>query len=163
MTMRLVMLVFLMVSLLVDGCTGGGASTPPTSPSPATLAGRTFLATGVDGHDLVPGKPLRFGFGDVRFGVGSACNDLFGSYAIVDCQLKIRKMGMTLKACEPSLMEQDTWVGTFIDGATVTLAGDTLTLVNGGVTMTLTVLKVADLDRPRTRPSPTTATAIPPQ
>lgn len=55
---------------------------------------------------------------------------------------------MSLKEYEPALMEQDSWVGTFIDGAAVTLFGDTLTLVNGGVTMILTDRKVDDPDRP---------------
>lgn len=148
--MRLIMLVVLVVSLIVSGCTGGGASTPPTSPSQAMLAGRLFLATSVDGHDLVPGKTLSVGFGEVRFGVGAGCNHLFGSYAVIDGRLKITGMGMSLKACEPPLMEQDTWVGTFIDGATVTLAGETLILVNGGVTMKLTdrTGTVDDPDRP---------------
>ena len=161
--MRLVILVTFMVSLVVGGCTGGGASTSPTGPasagsslvasSPAgstqaTLDGRTFLSTKVEGHDLVRGSTIRLTFQDGRIGVSAGCNQMSGSYAFVGGHLKTGQMATTEMGCEPPLMAQDVWVGTFLDGATVTLAGDTLTLVNGGVTMTLTDRKVADPDRP---------------
>jgi heat shock protein HslJ len=51
-------------------------------------------------------------------------------------------------ACDAPLMAQDQWVGSFIGGATVALAGNTLTLGNGGVTMNLTDREAADPDRP---------------
>jgi heat shock protein HslJ len=55
---------------------------------------------------------------------------------------------MTDMACQEPLMKQDTWVGSFLGGAAVTLDGATLTLKNGEVTMTLTDREVADPDRP---------------
>jgi heat shock protein HslJ len=45
-------------------------------------------------------------------------------------------------------MTQDGWVSSFLGGATVALAGDSLTLGNGGVTMNLSDRRVADPDRP---------------
>ena len=153
----------LMASLLVGGCTGGGASGSPARPSSAVpsparpspagpssagLDGRTFLSTRVDGHDLVPGSTIRLTFQDGRLGISAGCNQMSGSYAVLDGHLKSGQMATTEMACDPPLMEQDTWVGTFIDGAAVTLAGDKLTLVHGAVTMTLTDRVVADPDRP---------------
>jgi len=131
----------------------GGTSPGPTSPaaastSPAALDGRTFLSTKVQGHDLVAGSTIRLTFKDGRIGINAGCNQMSGSSAVVDGHLKIGQMMTTEMGCEPPLMAQDTWVGTFMDGAVVTLAGDTLTLANGGVTMTLVDRVVADPDRP---------------
>jgi len=144
--------------LAVIGCTGGGASPATSSPaasspaasSPASagLDGRTFLSTKVQGHDLVTGSTVRLTFKDRRVGLNAGCNQMTGTYDLVDGHLKTGQMMTTEMGCEPPLMAQDTWVGAFIDGATAALAGDTLTLGHGDVTMTLTDRVVADPDRP---------------
>jgi len=126
------------------GCSGGGAA----SPSPASLDGRTFLSTNVQGHDLVPGSTVRMRFQDGQLGISAGCNQMSGKYTIVDGRLTTGQMAMTEMACDEPRMAQDTWVGAFVGGAAVTLAGDTLTLKNGDVTLTLTDREVADPDRP---------------
>jgi heat shock protein HslJ len=132
-------------ALVVTACSvGGGAA----SPSPASLDGRTFLSTDVDGHDLVPGTTVRLTFEAGRIGISAGCNQMGGAYAIADGRLTIGQMMTTEMACEEPLMAQDTWVASFLGGAAVTLSGDTLTLRNGDVTMTLTDREVADPDRP---------------
>lgn len=131
-------------ALFVVACGSGG--TP--SPSPASLGGRTFLSTQVQGHDLVAGTQVRLSFKDGRIGISAGCNSMSGTYQIVDGRLATGNMAGTEVGCEPPLMAQDQWVGAFISGATLTLAGDTLTLRNGDVTMTLTDREVADPDRP---------------
>lgn len=113
-----------------------------------TLDGRTFLSTTVQAHDLVPGSTIRLSFRDGRLGVSAGCNQMSGSYAVVDGRLTTGQMMTTEMGCDPSLMTQDTWVAGFLDGATIVLAGETLTLTQDGVTMTLTDRKVADPDRP---------------
>ena len=166
--MRHAIPVILLVSLIVVGCTGGGASPSsaapsptgsspigsapakpsPTKPSPSTLDGRTFLSTSVVGHDLVPGSTVRLTFQDERIGINAGCNQMGGSYAVIDGLLTTEQMMTTEMGCEAPLMAQDTWVAGFMSGAAVTLAGDTLTLANGGVTKTLKDREVADPDRP---------------
>ena len=96
----------------------------------------------------MPGTTVRLTFDAGRIGINAGCNQMGGSYTVVDGHLKPGQMMTTEMGCEPALMAQDAWVGTFLDGASMTLAGDTLTLKNGDVTMTLVDRVVADPDRP---------------
>ena len=136
--------VFVAAALLVVACGSGG--TP--SPVPASLESRTFLSTGVQGHDLVAGTHVRLSFKDGQVGINAGCNSMSGAYQIVDGRLVTGNMAITEMGCEPPLMAQDQWVGAFIGGAMLTVAGDTLTLRNGDTTMTLKDRAVADPDRP---------------
>ena len=135
--------VLVAAALLVVAC---GASGAP-SPAPASLESRTFLSTGVQGHDLVAGTHVRLSFKDGRVGINAGCNSMSGAYQIVDGRLVTTNMAITEMGCEPPLMAQDQWVGAFIGGAMLTVAGDTLTLRNGDTTMTLKDRAVADADR----------------
>ena len=129
----------------VAGCSAvGGASPTPA----AQLDGRTFLSTSVSGHDLVPGTTVRLSFKDGQLGIEAGCNHMGGRYALEDGRLRIGTMMSTEMGCDPKLMDQDTWVGQFVGGATVALDASALTLANGGVTVHLTDRVVADPDRP---------------
>jgi heat shock protein HslJ len=133
-----------LVVLLLTACSSAGGSSAPS----AGLDGRTFLSTGVTGHPLVPGSTVRLQFEAGRVGGGAGCNQISGPYTIVDGRLTIGQVAMTAMGCEQPLMDQDSWLVSFLGGAKVALDGDTLTLANGDVTMTLTDRKVADPDRP---------------
>ncbi len=137
----------LTATILLAGCSSAGGAASP-SPTAASLEGRTFLSTGVQGQTLVPGSTVRLSFKDGQLGINAGCNHMGGAYSIADGKLTTGQMMMTDMACQEPLMKQDTWVSSFLAGAAVTLAGDTLTLKNGDVTMTLTDRKVADPDRP---------------
>jgi heat shock protein HslJ len=155
------------------GASGGGAARPsaapsepaptgePASPSaspgalapiedPAVLAGRTFLSTKVEGHDLVPGSQVSLSFQDGdRLGVSAGCNSMGGAYAVADSTLDIvGPMMQTEMACEEPLMAQDTWIAAFLDGAAMTFDGTTLVLARDGVTLTLMDEQVANPDQP---------------
>jgi heat shock protein HslJ len=132
-----------LVVVLVTACSSAGGSSAPS----ASLDGRTFLSTGVTGHSLVPGSTVRLQFEAGRVGAGTGCNQVSGPYTIVDGKLTLGQVAMTAMGCEQPLMDQDSWLVSFLGGAKVTLAGDTLTLANGDVTMTLADRKVADPDR----------------
>jgi heat shock protein HslJ len=71
-----------------------------------------------------------------------------GQYALDDGRLVVGQLATTEMGCEPALMDQDAWLGGFLDGAIVAVSGDTLTLANDGVTLTLLDREVADPDRP---------------
>jgi len=154
-------------ALLLGACTGaGGASSPtpggspPASPdasSPGSpgatpgrqgLEGRTFLATASDGRALVAGSRVRISFQGGQIGASGGCNSLGGPYAIDGDRLVVRQLGGTDMACERPLMDQDAWLAGLLDGATITLAGDTLTLAKEGDRLTLLDREVADPDRP---------------
>jgi len=136
--------VLVAAALLVVACGSRGAP----SPAQASLESRTFLSTGVEGHDLVAGTHVRLSFKDGQVGINAGCNSMTDAYQIVDGRLVTTNVASTAMGCEPPLMAQDQWVGAFIGGAMLTLAGDTLTLRNGDTTMTLKDRAVADPDRP---------------
>jgi heat shock protein HslJ len=55
---------------------------------------------------------------------------------------------MTEMACEQPLMDQDAWLASFLDGASATLDGDTLTVTKDGTALTLQDEEVANPDVP---------------
>ena len=71
-----------------------------------------------------------------------------GAYTITDGKLEVGAMMTTEMACEEPLMAQDQWISAFVNGAAVTLEGDTLTLAKDGVTITATDKEVAKPDLP---------------
>ncbi len=146
-------------ALLVSACTGaGGAASPtPTSSPPGSpgntpgrqgLEGRTFLATASDGRALVAGSRVRLSFQGGQIGANGGCNSMSGPYAIDGDRLVVRQLATTEMACGKLLMDQDRWLADLLDGATIALAGDTLTLSKDGVRLTLLDREVADPDRP---------------
>jgi heat shock protein HslJ len=142
-------------SLLLAACTGGaGTAPPPGDPAPpgasdhSSLEGRTFLATDAFGRVLVPGSQVRLSFRDGQIGASGGCNSMGGPYAIEGDRLVIRQLAMTEMACEASLMDQDQWLASLLDGATIRLEGDTLTLTKAAVALTLVDREVVDPDRP---------------
>jgi heat shock protein HslJ len=142
---RSIALILAAMSLAACSATGS-----PASPSPAagSVDGRTFLSTTVTGRDLVPGTTIRVSFKDGQLSVNAGCNHIGAAYSITDGRLHLGSMLSTGMGCDQALMAQDGWVSAFFGGATVALAGDALTLANGGVTMNLTDRRVADPDRP---------------
>ena len=71
-----------------------------------------------------------------------------GPYAIDGDRLVVQQLAMTEMACEPGLMDQDAWLADLLDGASIRLDGDTLTLSKDGAALTLVDREVADPDRP---------------
>jgi heat shock protein HslJ len=136
--------------IVLAACTGGGATPSPAPLAPADLDGRTFLSTAITGSTLVPGSQVRLTFQDGSLGVQAGCNSMGGAYAMEDGVLQVEAMFSTEMACAEPLMAQDQWLSAFLDGASVALAGDTLTLSKEGTTLTLQDREVADPDRPIT-------------
>jgi len=124
---------------------------PPAAGDTGGLEGRTFLATDAFGRALVPGSLVRISFVDGQIGASGGCNSMGGPYAIDGDRLVVRQLAMTEMACGPRLMNQDAWLADLLDGASIRLDGDTLTLSNGGAALTLVDREVADPDRPLVR------------
>lgn len=131
---------------------GGGGSPSPSGPPGGTgpgldaLDGRTFLSTDVTGRALVPGSTIRLSFGDGKIGASAGCNSMSGPYRIEDGILRAGSLATTEMACDQPLMAQDTWVAALLDGSTITLDGDTLTLAQGDTSVTFLDREVADPD-----------------
>jgi heat shock protein HslJ len=152
MSTRTPLLALAVVGIVLAACASGSAANPADPPDrgadAGNLAGRTFLSTRIEGRDLVQGSRVRLSFDVGRIGAHAGCNSMGGSVAIVDGRLVLDDLATTEMACDPALMDQDAWLAGFLDGATVTLIGDTLALANDGVTLTLVDREVADPDRP---------------
>ena len=135
--------------LSFGACVGGGLGSPaPTGSGQPGLDGRAFLSTALEGRALVAGSRVRLSFSGGRISGGAGCNILGGPYVVEDGILIARDLWMTEMACQEPLMAQDAWLAGLLDGATLALAGDTLTLAKDGVRLTLVDREVADPDRP---------------
>jgi heat shock protein HslJ len=137
----------LAAAILLGACTStggtGASATPPASAGPSvaggppSMDGHTYVSTAVHGHDLAAGTRVTLMFRDGQLGAGAGCNSMSGSYRIAGDALHLDQMATTEMACQADLMAQDQWLAAFLPDAAITLDGTTLTLANGGVTMTL--------------------------
>ena len=140
-----------LTALLLGAC--GAGSRPTTGPTPSAPAvngveGRTFLSTTVDGRVLVVGSRIRLSFMNGQVGASAGCNSMGGPYKVDGGRLVTTQLITTDMGCAPALMTQDQWVADLLNGAALTLDGNTLTLAKDGVRLTLLDRKVADPDRP---------------
>jgi heat shock protein HslJ len=122
-----------------DPLTVSGA--PPTAPGWPPIPdveGRTFVATTVEGHDLVEGSEIRLAFDGRSLGVSGGCNLMGGGWSVLLNRLLVGHVTSTMMACEPALMDQDRWVVDFLQSAPhISLIGDTLTLTGADASITL--------------------------
>ena len=114
------------------------------------LDGRTFVSTEVVGHDLVADSEIRLSFQDASISVNAGCNTLVGGYTIEGDTLQAPVLAMTQMACDPALMDQDTWLSeTFSGSPTLVLEGDDLTVTAAdGSTITFLDAVVAEPAQP---------------
>ncbi len=83
---------------------------PASSSGRAGLDGREFVSTQVDGYELVPDSVIRISFEDGSVSINAGCNTMFGAYTVDGDVLSAPTLAMTEMACDPALMEQDTWI-----------------------------------------------------
>lgn len=131
-------------AVILGACSLGAAP----SPSPASLDGHTYLSTGIEGAALVPGTQVRLTFKDGNLNAQGGCNIMGGTYSIDGDRLQTTQMSMTEMGCEEPRMQQDEWLARFLGDVAVSLDGDTLTLTDGDVRLTLLDEEVATLDQP---------------
>jgi heat shock protein HslJ len=143
---RSILALALVPALLLGAC--GGSSSGSPAPSDRGLEGRTFLSTGAEGRALVAGSRVRLTLGDGLIQASAGCNSMGGPYRIDGGRLMADQLATTEMACDPALMEQDRWLADLLNGATIGLDGDTLTLTKGINRLTLLDREVADPDRP---------------
>jgi heat shock protein HslJ len=141
---RLLPLVAIVAATLVAACSSGGAPTAP----PRSVDGHTYLSTDLQGAALVPGTRIRLAFAVGRLTASGGCNTMSGAYAIDGDRLTTGGLSMTEMACDEPRMQQDQWLARLLAGVTITLDGDTLTLADGTVRLTLVDKEVATPDLP---------------
>ena len=134
-------------ALLVLACTGGGAGVGSPSPAAASLDGHTYLSTGISGADLVPETQVRLTFADGNLSAQAGCNIMGGTYAVEGDRLATNQLSMTEMGCDEPRERQDQWLAAFLGDVAFTLDGDTLTLTDGTVTLTLTDKEVVTPDQ----------------
>ena len=100
------------------------------------LTGRSFVATTVEGHDLVSDTSITITFEDDLIVIAGGCNSMRGGYSIADGTLQVDTLASTSMACDEALMDQDFWLGEFFesgptveDGETLVLSADTVRIV----------------------------------
>jgi len=138
-----------LAAAIVAACTSGAApSGAPSSPPTASPDGKTYLSTDAIGVSLVPGSRIRLAFKDGSLNANAGCNSMNGSYTITGDRLRMTEMAMTEMGCAEPLMQQDQWLAGLLGDATISLTGDTLTLDDGTIRITLLDREVASPDKP---------------
>ena len=122
----------------------GGDAAPTNAPSgtpvaAADLAGKTYESTAVEGHELVPGEPVRVTFEGDTMSVSAGCNTMFGAFELTDGTLAWSgEPASSLIGCEPELADQDAWLAElFTTGVDASSDGSSLTLTSDEVVMEL--------------------------
>ena len=137
-------LVFLVVgTVLLVACSAVGAP----SPSGASLEGRTFLSTGIQGADLVPDTQVRLTFAAGNLSAQAGCNIMGGTYTIDGDRLRTTQLSMTEMGCDEPRHGQDEWLAAFLGDVTFVLDGDTLVLTRDTVRLTLTDKEIVTPDQ----------------
>jgi heat shock protein HslJ len=148
-TLALGLLAVVVVALAACGDDDDDESSTSGASAPATLDGREFVVTGAEGHELVAGATVRISFDGGTVSVNGGCNTMNGGYELDGDELSVGAMSSTQMACEPELMEQDTWLSGFLtSGTTVAVDGDTMTLTGDDAVLTLTDREVVEPDLP---------------
>lgn len=143
----------LIAAAVVAACSAAGApgsSAGPSGPAEpaAGLDGHTYLSTDIQGADLVPDTRVRLAFKDGNLNANAGCNIMGGTYSVADGRLRTNQMSMTEMGCDEPRHQQDEWVSRFLSDVALTQDGDTLTLTDGTVTLTLLDEEVATPDKP---------------
>ena len=136
-------------ALLVVACSSGGAPGSAAAPSlsPASLDGHTYLSTQVEGVIAVPGTQISLTFADGNLNAHGGCNMMGGAYAIDGDRIRTTQLFMTEMACDEPRQAQDEWLARVLGDARFTLEGDTLTVTDGTILLTLVDKEVVTPDR----------------
>lgn len=128
----------LVAALTLAAC-GDDDDSSSSDVSAADLDGRSFVATGIEGYEIVDGSQIVISFADGSISVQAGCNSQNGAYEVADGVLQVEVMMSTMMACDEPLMNQDQVVAEIVTASpAIDLAGDDLTLTTDDTTMSLT-------------------------
>lgn len=128
----------LLTSLLLTAC-GGDDDDGGAAPTAADLDGKSFVASEIEGSEIVEGSSVVISFDSGSVVVDAGCNTQRADYSVTeDGVLETTAMAATLMACDDALMAQDALVaGIVTSGPTVALDGDVLTIAGADASITL--------------------------
>lgn len=93
-----------LAAVMTTACT----TTPPTSGGGGSIAGPEWRLEDLLGGGIIDRSHVTLTFGPEGKTSGSGgCNRYFGSWTQAGSKLTLGKMGSTMMACAPSLMEQE--------------------------------------------------------
>lgn len=96
--------VALVTVIVVGGCETTGSETRPVR----DLAGTSWLATDIGGKGVTDGVRPTLTFAEPGKVAGTGgCNRFFGAVTVDGPSVEFGKMGSTMMACPPPLMEQE--------------------------------------------------------
>lgn len=149
--MKLILAAVTLLVLTACGTEAGPAGPGDPSPSVASAPRGEYVVTaaavGGAPRPFVNGSEVRFTFRDGKLGITGGCNHLFGDYTIDGARLTAGSIGGTDMACDPALMDQDSWLAEFFS-APVTIGQDPLTLTAGDTVFTLVPRSEVHPDKP---------------
>jgi heat shock protein HslJ len=131
------------MTAMAAACSVGTGASPA-----ASVDGKTFVSTDVQGAAIVPGSRIQLTFKNGDVNAHGGCNSMSGRYSITGDRFSVTQMASTAMGCEAPLMRQDEWLTRILGDARIALAGDTLTLDNGQIRLALLDREVASPDRP---------------
>jgi heat shock protein HslJ len=123
-------LVVVALALALPACADSGPEAAAEGGGDVDLAGRVFVSTEVNGHDLVPGTQVQLTFADEGISAIAGCNTLSSGATWDTGELVVSEpMAQTMMACPDEVQLQDAWLHTFlISKPALSLNGTTLTL-----------------------------------
>lgn len=127
--------------ILVTACVSNGDQVQVTADD---LQHHNWQLTHIDGQEWVKSEHYdapRLEIGEKMMASGNAgCNNFFGQAELKNNQLRIEKMGMTMKMCIGDVMDTEQAVSQSLsDWNDVTVSENTLTLKNDVHTLTFTL------------------------
>lgn len=130
-----------------DAASSNGDGTNDATELSSFLSGQTFLSSSVDGHTLADDTQIQLSFERDALTASAGCNQLRASMSIDGGILVVGDMMQTEMGCEQDLMEQDTWLGSFLQARpTLSLDVDTLSMATADATVVLVDRRIADPD-----------------
>lgn len=69
-----------------------------------------YVVTSAESLDIVEGSTIEITLGDGQLSAYAGCNRIFGQYQLEGTTLVAGPLASTRMACEPELMDQDTWL-----------------------------------------------------
>lgn len=130
-----------------DATTAGDDEAAGAVPTTDQLSNRAFESTSVTGHELVEGTTISLLFEADSLSMNAGCNTMFGGYTFDEDALMVEQLAMTQMACDPALMDQDTWLSEFLNGLPkAAYEGTTLTLTGADATVTFDEIADAPIE-----------------
>lgn len=133
---------------VLHGSSEAAESSETESVAEDDLAATSYVASNVEGRDLVAGSEILLVFELGTMTATAGCNIMFGGYEIDDGLLRWSDApAQTQRACRDEAAAQDDWLTNLLtEGASASFEGDDLVLTSGEVRIELTEKSAAQAD-----------------